>query len=256
MYTCNWYISASVNGVLEQVIQDMAAALRSHSKDIDLNVISAREFQHKPFISLIKEICTKRNIWHLFGKAPLWWRLVRLHSRTVHTQLEGDTWGGWPSRFFAEGLKSGEAVIFPVFDPLGSMSPESGKAVFFRDKKNIPEGDYEVLDISGKILRPEALSGIYIANVPTPREAMRAGILTMRGLAVASPKSGYIEEILGPDGYFMFESDDELPEVIRLGLGEKGRHKAISARHYLKSRRSHDRCTESLITLYRKVIAQ
>ena len=78
----------------------------------------------------------------------------------------------------------------------------------------------------------------------------------MRGLAVASPKSGYIEEILGPDGYFMFESDDDLPEVIRLGLGERGRRKAISARHYLKSRRSHDRCTESLITLYRKVIAQ
>ena len=256
MHTCNWFISSSVNGVLEQVIQDMAAALRSHSKDIELNVISAREFQHKPFTALIKEICTKREIWHLFGKAPAWWRIVRLHSRTVHTLLEGENWGGWPSRFFTEGLKAGEAVIFPVFDPLGSMSPESGKAVFFRDKKNIPAGDYEVLDISGKILRPEALSGIYIAAAPTPREAMRAGILTMRGLAVASPKSGYVEEILGPSGYFMFESDEDLPRIIRLGLGEKGRHMAISARHYLKSRRSHDRCTESLLTLYRKVIAQ
>ena len=256
MHTCNWFISSSVNGVLEQVIQDMAAALRSHSKDIELNVISAREFQHKPFTALIKEICTKREIWHLFGKAPAWWRIVRLHSRTVHTLLEGENWGGWPSRFFTEGLKSGEAVIFPVFDPLGTMSPESGKAVFFRDKKNIPEGDYDVLDISGKILRPEALSGIYIADAPTPREAMRAGILTMRGLAVASPKSGYGEEILGPAGYFMYESDDDLPRIIRLGLGEKGRHTAISARHYLKSRRSHDRCTESLLTLYRKVIAQ
>ena len=105
MHTCNWFISSSVNGVLEQVIQDMAAALRSHSKDIDLNVISAREFQHKPFTSLIKAICTKREIWHLFGKAPAWWRIVRLHSRTVHTQLEGDIWGGWPSRFFADTSK-------------------------------------------------------------------------------------------------------------------------------------------------------
>lgn len=256
MHTCNWYISASVNGVLEQVIQDMAAALRSHSKDIDLRVISAHEFEHKPFTALLKEIFTSREIWHLFGEAPIWWRIIRLHSRTVHTKLEGDNWGGWPSRFFAEGLKQGESVVLPVFDPLGTMSPESGKAVFFRDKKNIPQGDYEVLDISGKILRPEALSGIYIADAPTPREAMRAGILTMRGLAVASPKSGYIEEILGPDGYFMFNSDDELPRIIHLGLGERGRHIAISARHYLKSRRSHDRCTESLITLYRKVIAQ
>ena len=256
MHTCTWYISSSVNGVLEQVIKDMAAALRSHSRDIDLNVISARDFQHSGYISQLKEIFTKREIWHLFGKAPLWWRLVRVHSRTVHTLLEDGKWQGWPTRFFAEGLKAGENVILPVFDPLGSMSPESGKAVFIRDKKNVPAGDYEVLDISGKIVRPEALSGIYIADKPTPREAMRAGILTMRGLCVTSPKSAYIEEILGPDGYFIYGSDDDLPGIIRLGLGEKGRHKAISARHYLKSRRSHDRCTDSLITLYRKVIAQ
>ncbi|MBQ7221391.1 MAG: hypothetical protein IJS28_10465 [Synergistaceae bacterium] len=38
--------------------------------------------------------------------------------------------------------------------------------------------------------------------------------------------------------------------------GLRGRHVAISARHYLKPGRSHDRCTDSLITLYRKVIAQ
>ena len=262
MHTCNWYISSSVNGVLEQVIQDMASALSSHSRDIDLNVISARDFQHRPYASRIREIFTKREIWHLFGKAPLWWRIVRMHSRTVHTLLEGDNWGGWPSRFFVEGLKSGEAAIFPVFDPLGgsypigTMSTESSKAVYIRDKKYVPAGDYEVLDISGKVLKPEALSGIYIADAPTPREAMRAGILTMRGLAVASPKSGYIEEILGPDGYFMFQSDDDLPRIIHFGLGERGRHTAIAARHYLKSRRSHDRCTDSLIMLYRKVIAQ
>ena len=64
---------------------------------------------------------------------------------------------------------------------------------------------------------------------------MKAVILTIRGLCAASPKYAYIEEILAQD--------------------ERFRHAAISARHYLKSRRSHDRCTESLITLYRKVIA-
>ncbi len=256
MHTCNWYISASVNGVLEQVIRDMAEALRSHSRDIDLRVVSAGDLRCKPYFSQVKEVFTKREIWHLFGAAPAWWRLVRLHSRTVHTLLEGENWGGWPSRFFTEGLKSGESVVFPVFDPLGSMSPESGKAVFIRDRKDVPSGDYEVLDISGKIVRSEALSGVYIAASPTPREAMRAGILTMRGLCIASPKSGYIEEILGPDGYFVINSEEDLPRIIRLGLGERGRHMGISARHYLKSRRSHDRCTDSLITLYRKVIAQ
>ena len=256
MHTCNWFISSSVNGVLEQVIQDMAAALRTHSKDIDLRVISAREFQHWAYISQIKEIFSKAEIWHLFGKAPLWWKIIKIHSRTVHTLLEGENWEGWPSRFFVEGLKAGETAIFPVFDPLGTMSPESEKAVFYRDKKNIPEGDYQVLDISGKILKSEALSGIYIANEATPREAMRAGILTMRGLAIASPKSGYVEEILGPDGYFIYKDDEELKKIIRLGLAERGRHIAMSARHYLKSRRSHDKCTESIINLYRKVIAQ
>ena len=109
------------------------------------------------------------------------------------------------------------------------------------------------MDISEKILRPEALSGLYIADEATPREAMRAGILTMRGLSVASPKSGWLDEILGPDGYFLIEdedNDENLTRIIRQGLGERGRLMAMSARHF------HERCTDSLITLYRKVIAQ
>ncbi|MBQ7221392.1 MAG: hypothetical protein IJS28_10470 [Synergistaceae bacterium] len=44
--------------------------------------------------------------------------------------------------------------------------------------------------------------------------------------------------------------------IIHLGLGERGRHAAISAWHYLKPGRSHEKCTDSLITLYRKVITQ
>lgn len=258
MHTCTWYISDSVSDVLAQVIMDMANALRSHSRDIDLQVINAKDFRYKAGYERIRNIFLKREIWHLFGKAPLWWRIVRIHSRTVHTRLEGDCGGGWPSRFFTEGAKSGEAVIFPVFDPLSSAGGEGKHAVFIRDGREVPKGDYEVLDISQEIVRPEALSGVYIANETTPREAMRAGILTMRGLAVASQKSGYLDEILGPDGYFVLngEGDEELERVIRNGLGGKGKHTAMSARHFLKSRRSHERCTDSIITLYRKVIAQ
>ena len=256
MLTCNWYISSSVSDVLAQVIKDMAAALKSHSKDIDLNVINAKDSSFKPVTERVKNIFARREIWHLFGKAPFWWRIVRLHSRTVHTRLEGDSWGGWPSRFFTEGAKTGEAVVFPVFDPLSNISGEGKRAVFVRDGRKVPDGDYDVLDIGQQILRPEALSGVYIANNTGPREAMRAGILTMRGLAIASEKSGYLEEILGPDGYFVMNSEDDLPKIIRQGLGERGRHVAMSARHFLKSRRSHERCTDSLITLYRKVIAQ
>ncbi|MBQ6113406.1 MAG: hypothetical protein IJL10_03985 [Synergistaceae bacterium] len=54
----------------------------------------------------------------------------------------------------------------------------------------------------------------------------------------------------------MIRDDDDLPRIIRQGLGDRGRHLAMSARHFLKSRRSHERCTDSLITLYRKVISQ
>ena len=136
------------------------------------------------------------------------------------------------------------------------MGGDGKKAVFVRNGRQVPQGDYDVLDISQEILRPEALSGVYFANEPTPREAMRAGILTMRGLAVASPKSGYLDEILGPDGYFVVNTDEDIPRIIRQGLSDRGRHIAMSARHFLKSRRSHERCTDSIITLYRKVIAQ
>ena len=256
MHTCGWYISSSVSDVLAQVINDMAAALRSHSRDIDLKVISAKDKSISGF-ERVKNIFTKKEIWHLFGKAPAWWRIVRLHSRTVHTRLEGTDWAGYPSRFFTEGALNGEAVIFPVFDPLSTQSDDVEKAVFVRsDKIKLPEGDYKVMNISEKILRPEALSGLYIAEEATPREAMRAGILTMRGLSIASPKSGWLDEILGPDGYFLIEDDEDLSRIIRLGLADRGRHMAIAARHFLKSRRSHERCTDSIITLYRKVIAK
>ena len=259
MHTCNWYISSSVNGVLAQVIKDMANALRSHSRDIELKVIYAND-KSIPGFERLKNVFSKKEIWHLFGKAPAWWRIVRLHSRTVHTLLEGTDWAGQPSRFFTEGALNGEAVVFPVFDPLGGQSEDVSKAVFIRSEnshRKIPEGDYQVMDIYKKILRPEALSGVYIADEVTPREAMRAGILTMRGLSIASKKSGWLDEILGPDGYFLIQNEEEdLPRIIRQGLGDRGRHMAMAARHFLKSRRSHERCTDSLITLYRKVIAQ
>ncbi len=257
MHTCNWYISSSVSDVLAQVINDMANALRSHSRDIELKVISAKD-KSVSGVEHIKNIFAKKEIWHLFGKAPIWWRIVRLHSRTVHTLLEGSNWAGYPSRFFTEGALNGEAVVFPVFDPLSSQSEDISKAVFVRSsKRKLPEGDYNVMDISKKILRPEALSGLYIADEVTPREAMRAGILTMRGLSIASEKSGWLDEILGPDGYFLIQDEQEdLERIIRQGLGDRGRHMAMAARHFLKSRRSHERCTDSLISLYRKVIAK
>ena len=256
MHTCSWYISDSVSDVLAQVIRDMANALRSHSRYIDLKVINAKEHGYESGFERMKNIFARREIWHLFGKAPFWWKAVRFHSRTVHTLLEGNNWAGYPSRFFTEGAANGEAVIFPVFDTLSSQSGEISKAVFVRSKIDLPDGDYEVMDISEKILRPEALSGIYIAEKATPREAMRAGILTMRGLSIASPKSGWLDEILGPDGYFMIKNNEDLQRIIHQGLGERGRHMAMAARHFLKSRRSHERCTDSLISLYRKIISQ
>ena len=255
MHTCNWYISSSVGDVLAQVIKHMGNALRTHMKDLDLTIIDAK---HISGIERVKNIFARKEIWHLFGQAPAWWRIVRIHSRTVHTLLDGGThWGGYPSRFFTEGAKNGEAVISPVFDPISSNTEDGITGVFVNGhNENIPEGDYDIVDISDRILRPEALSGIYIAQDTTPREAMRAGLLTMRGVSVASRKSGYLDEILGPDGYFMLDDNSDLSKVIRLGLSERGRRMAMSARHFLKSRRSHEKCTDSIRMLYRKVLAQ
>lgn len=238
----------------------MADALRTHSRDIDLQVISAKNSYGNSGYNRIKNIFLRREIWHLFGEAPSWWRIIRLHSRTVHTLLEGSkNWAGYPSRFFTEGSLNGEAVIFPVFDSISSNSEEGRKAIYVLGDKKFPElgTDCEIVDISGKILRPEALSGIYIAGDTGPREAMRAGLLTMRGLCIASKKSGYLDEILGPGGYFLIDDEEtDMNRIVRQGLADKGRHTAIAARHFLKSRRSHEKCTDSIINLYRKVIAQ
>ena len=258
MHTCNWYISSSVSDVLAQVIRHMGQALRTHSKDIELTIIDAKDSGYMSGFERMRNIFARKEIWHLFGEIPAWWRIVRLHSRTVHTLLDGGTkWGGYPSRFFTEGAKNGEAVISPVFDAISSQSGDGITGVFVHGKgEGIPAGDYEVVDISERILRPEALSGIYIADGTTPREAMRAGLLTMRGVSVASRKSGYLDEILGPDGYFMIDDSSDMSRIIRLGLSERGRRMAMAARHFLKSRRSHEKCTDSIIMLYRKVIAQ
>ena len=245
MYSFNWYIAKSVNPVFDQIIRDMAASFRSHAKDIEINIISAKDSSYQAGFERMKNIFAPKSIWHLFGHAPFWWKIVRLHSRTVHTLLDSTKWAGFPTRLFNEGALTGQGVIYPVFDSLASRTEDVNKAVFVRGKVDLPEGDYEVIDISHKVLRPEALSGIYIASESGPREAMRAGILTMRGVAVASQKSGYLDEILGPDGYFMLDDNSDMSRVIKFGLGEKGRHMAMSARHFLKSRRSHERCTDS-----------
>ena len=256
MYSFNWYIAKSVNPVFDQIIRDMASSFRSHAKDIEINIISAKDSSYQAGFERVKNIFAHKSIWHLFGHAPFWWKIVRLHSRTVHTLLDSTKWAGYPTRLFNEGALTGQGVIYPVFDSLASRTEDVNKAVFVRGEVNLPEGDYEVVDISQKILRPEALSGIYIASETGPREAMRAGILTMRGAAIASKKSGYLDEILGPDGYFLIDDNSDMSRVIKFGLGEKGRHMAMSARHFLKTRRSHDKCAESLISVYKRVLAQ
>ena len=56
-------------------------------------------------------------LWHLWGKAPRWWGLVRVRSRTVHTSwLPDPAWRGHPSRIFTEQADDGETVVKPTFE--------------------------------------------------------------------------------------------------------------------------------------------
>ena len=153
MFSCNWYIAKSVNPVFGQIIRDMAAALKKYSRDIDLNIIDARDSDYKAGFERFRNIFAHKNIWHLFGLAPFWWKIVRLHSRTVHTLLDKSCWAGYPTRLFTEGANNGEGVIYPVFDSLVNQTQSEGthKAVFIYGTNNniaLPEGDYEIFDIS------------------------------------------------------------------------------------------------------------
>ena len=79
--------------------------------------------------------------------------------------------------------------------------------------------------------------------------------MTMRGMVAVGAPSPFLDAMLGNDGYFHVQGDNEesRSRAAKLANSEEGRRMAASARHHIKTQYSADRCADSLIALYRKI---
>ena len=69
------------------------------------------------FFERLAAVLFKGRLWHLWGKAPFWWGVVRLRARTVHTSLDdAPEWWGHPTRLFEEQARHGESLIVTTFE--------------------------------------------------------------------------------------------------------------------------------------------
>ena len=250
MIFCKWYVPENLNLNLVKIIENMALAVNNHSRDVLVKIFNAGDEHKSKFENLI-EIFKPADIWHLFGDhEPLIWKIVKMHSKTVHTPIKN---------LFALNANN---FISPAFGSVNLHSGESDKAIYIDENLKFDENinnNFPVINLSGqnnKNIPSEILSGIYITFDNSELTALRAGLLTMRGLCVASVKSEYLNEILGPDGYFMIEDERDITRIIRQGMGERGRNLAVSARHFIHTRRSDEKCAESVINLYREIVGE
>lgn len=278
----------------------MASALKSRAEiiiyvDGGINDIKAENtFSWNALTSLEragKILFSGKNIWHLWGEAPSWWGLVRLHARTVHTlsfnnKNKNSEWRGQPSRLFPDKALNGENILIPSFEIRVSNHENNNlnnlnlKAVY-AGFDNAPEALKPVLDdlnikLDGELIpvintdgadfnlnNSQAKSGVFIANSLSIYDALKAAMLTMQGLAVVAQKSEYLDLLLGSDGYFKIDKDiiknnkiseDTWREAVFNALSEQGRRMAVSARHFIKKNYSAEECADSFLELYRRVV--
>lgn len=271
MIPCVWYVSKTVDVWRRALIGRMAESLRSRGVSLSLYVdgsvagIDAREVSAWSALTGLERASriafSGRALWHLWGDAPAWWRIVRLRSRAVHTSFEEKTsWCGYPSRVFPDRTREGEALILPTFDFRISGVDEEGPlpvvclgGAASQGLKGALSGK-ELTVLNADDLAPDALtarSGVFIAG-PEGFDALRAAFLTMQGLVVAANESPYLNALLGDEGYIRAAEDTESAwrRTLEAALSERGRAAAVSARHFIKARCSPERCADSMIALY------
>ncbi|MCR5346431.1 MAG: hypothetical protein K6E38_01525 [Fretibacterium sp.] len=231
MIPCVWYVSRTVNPWEQSLIDSMAASLRARGGNVSLYVDGgtaelgeACSWRALTGLERAGRILGRGALWHLWGKAPSWWWLIRLRFRAVHTSFdEKPAWAGYPSRLFPDSARNGESVIIPTFAARGAAD--------------------------------NAQSGLHVAGAG-PLDALRAASLTMRGLVVAALSSPCLDALLGPNGYYQVPEDSEEAwrQALEFVASDKGRRLAASARHHLKENFSTDQCADSLITTYRRTM--
>ncbi|MDR1875684.1 MAG: hypothetical protein LBQ90_11820 [Synergistaceae bacterium] len=279
MTGCIWYVSGFQRPWEAAVIGNLAAAMNAsgfppqvyvEGGTGNLRMNGVLSWDSLTLFDRLSIIFFRGNLWHLWGKAPFWWGLVRLRARTVHTALDASPdWKGHPTRLFAEQVLEGESLVKPTFEIRVAWAKDSTEdadassvlllAASPTDalKKAVERSGMETISLAeGETASIADLGNGRAALVDdTPSNALLAAWATMQGLPVVARPSPLIRSLLGRDGCFTVKEDTEDAwfSALEAARSEEGRTVSAGARRFLKENFSAAEGAESLAVLYRSI---
>ena len=276
---CIWYVSGFRQPWEADVISNLAEALKkrgvllqvySKGGTARLNVEDAMSWNSLTFFERMKAVLFGGKLWHLWGDAPIWWGLVRLRARTVHTSLEATPrWRGHPTRLFKEQAGEGENRILPTFESKAKWTDfshslpedEQNEAVLIPNWNEDADTGKDISEAWTSLLAEAADGRFKRSHVlvvdGTPSSALQAAFMTMRGIPVVARDTPLIREVLGPGGYVTAppapEYRSEWKKALEIAASDAGRSISATARRFLKENYGVAAAAESLENLYGSV---
>lgn len=277
MADCIWYVSGFYRPWEAAVIGSLAAALKAKGVPLqvyveggtgDLRTDDVLSWRSLTFFERMAVVLFRGKLWHLWGKAPCWWNIVRFRARTVHTTLDASPeWRGHPTRLFAEQVREGENMVRPTFEVkvawAGESAEENQSALLLAVEPNgsllaaldrFGMATIRLTD-TGPVLNSSLRKGKFLVVDDSPTSALLAAYLSMQGLPVVARKSSPTENLLGKNGCIVVEEDSEEAwlRALETAQSDEGRTIAAGARRFLKENFTASDSAETLIDLYRSV---
>jgi hypothetical protein len=294
MTDCIWYVSGFRHPWEAAVIDGLAAALKAKGCSslrvcvdggtANFHAEGVVSWRSLTFFEKLAVVFFKGKLWHLWGKAPFWWGLVRLRARTVHTSLDdAPDWRGHPTRFFEAQARHGESLISPAFEAKAAwagkekgeeMGEESSSAVILAGtpsaalrealEESGESGELGLTGVSqaGAVTDSILRRGKILFAGESPSDALLAAYLTMQGIpVVAESETTFLSAVLGRGGYIVPKTGDKSDKAdkkswkaaLDSAASEAGRASSASARRFLQDRYGTGSAVKSLETLYRTV---
>jgi hypothetical protein len=286
MTDCIWYVSDFRRPWEAAVIDGLAAALKTRGViwpslqvcvdggTANFRADGVASWRSLTFFERLAVVLFKGKLWHLWGKAPFWWGLVRLRARTVHTSLDdAPEWRGHPTRLFEGQARHGESLLNLAFEAKAAWAgkekgEESSSAVIFAAepgaalREAVEELKMTGVSLAGAATDSTLRRGDILFAGGTPSDALLAAYLTMQGIPVFAAAetpdapAAFLSAALGRGGYIVPRTDDKKGWKTALGeaASEAGRAASASARRFLQDRYEAAGAVKSLETLYRAVM--
>lgn len=273
MTPCIWYVSDFRSPWEGLAIGNLAAAIRARGVPLRVFVeggtanIRAEGVVSWNSLTLFERlltVCFRGKLWHLWGKPPLWWGIVRLRARTVQTSLDASVdWKGHPTRLLPEQVREGEYLIKPTFEVkvwTENGAEEDASTVLSTLEIGAAEDALTALGL--KSLSPSETNaesvlkkgGLLLAG-DGPSDVLLAAFLSMQGLPVVALSTPVLQAVLGKGGYVPVAENtpESWKKAIETALSDEGRSVSASARRFMKENYTAADSAESLLKLYRSV---